>query len=77
MYVYSGGLIKSGWFGGIDRSGAVKGFDPTSGAPTSSYDGDTQAQAAVAAVAYAICKGDKRRIQDFSRLDISGLVNAV
>jgi hypothetical protein len=76
MYVYGGGLIKTGWFGSVDRNRNVKGFDPASGAATS-YDGDLGAQAAVAAVAYAISKGDKRRVQDFSRLDISGIVNAV
>ncbi|HUS33278.1 MAG TPA: hypothetical protein VMZ53_32470 [Kofleriaceae bacterium] len=76
MYVYSGGLIKTGWLGGIDRNRGVKGFDPATGAPTP-YDGDLGAQAAVAAVAYAITKGDKRRVQDFSRVDISGIVNAV
>ena len=76
MYVYGGGLLKTGWFGSVSRSNAVKGFDPASGAATS-YDGDVGAQAAVAAVAYAISKGDKRRVQDFARLDISGIVNAV
>ncbi|HSD87161.1 MAG TPA: hypothetical protein VLB44_06585 [Kofleriaceae bacterium] len=73
VYVYSGGSLKSGWFGGIDRNGTTKGFNPMTGAATS-YDGDTQAQAAVAAVAYAIAKGDKRKVGDFSRLDITGLV---
>jgi hypothetical protein len=73
VYVYGGGSLKSGWFGGIDRSGTTKGFNPMTGAPTT-YDGDTQAQAAVAAVAYAIAKGDKRKVGDFSQLDITGLV---
>jgi hypothetical protein len=76
MYVYSGGTLKSGWFGGIDRNRVVKGFDPATGAATS-YDGDLGAQAAVAAVAYAISKGDIRRVQDFSRVDIAGVVNPV
>ena len=76
IYVYGGGLLKTGWFGSVNRSNVVKGFDPASGAATS-YDGDLGAQAAVAAVAYAISKGDKRRVQDFARLDISGIVNAV
>jgi hypothetical protein len=35
---------------------------------------DLQAQAAVAAVAYAIARGDRRRVQDFSSVDISGIV---
>lgn len=73
VYVYGGGKLKTGWFGGIDRNENVRGFDPSTGAPTA-YDGDLQAQAAVAAVAYAVTKGDIRRVQDFSRTDISGLV---
>jgi hypothetical protein len=48
------------------------GFDPATGAPKT-YDGEAQAQAAVAAMAYALT-GDLRRVQDFSRADISGLI---
>jgi len=35
---------------------------------------DRQAEAACTAVAHAIARGDERRVQDFSRVDISGLV---
>jgi hypothetical protein len=73
MYVLGGGKLKTGWFGGITRTGAVTGFDPTSGA-SSGYQGDAQAEAACTAIAYAIARGDLRRVQDFSRVDISGLV---
>jgi hypothetical protein len=77
MYVYGGGLLKTGWFGGIDRSAVVTGFDPATGASvpyTGDVQGDRQAEAACTAVAYAIARGDERRVQDFSRADISGLV---
>ena len=50
-------------------------FDPATGAPKS-YDGDTQAKAACAAVAYAIARGDLRAVQDFSRMDITGITVA-
>jgi len=73
MYVYGGGQLRTGWFGGIDRTGATTGFNPATGAPAT-YNGDLQAQAACAAVAYAIARGNLRAVQDFSRLDISGLV---
>jgi hypothetical protein len=73
MYVFGGGKLKTGWFGGVTRSGMVSGFDPATGAPTP-YNGDRQAQAACAAVAYAIARGDMRKVQDFSRMDISGLI---
>ena len=36
--------------------------------------GDAQAEAACTAEAYAIARGDQRRVSDFSRVDISGLV---
>jgi hypothetical protein len=73
VYVYGGGKLKTGWFGGIDRNGATTGFDPATGAPAP-YSGDLQAKAACAAVAYAIARGDRRAVQDFSRLDITGIV---
>jgi hypothetical protein len=75
IYVYGGGKLKTGWFGGVDRTGATTGFDPATGAPKA-YDGDLQAKAACAAVAYAIARGDLRAVQDFSRLDISGITAA-
>jgi hypothetical protein len=36
--------------------------------------GNRQAQAACAAVAYAIARGDMSKVRDFSRVDISGIV---
>jgi hypothetical protein len=73
VYVYGGGKLKTGWFGGISRTGAVQGFDPKTGAATT-YDGDRQAQATVAAVAYAVTRGDAKRTNDLVRMDISGLM---
>ena len=70
-----GGKLKTGWFGGIDRTGAVTGFDPATGA-AAAYDGDRQAKAACAAVAYAIARGDLRAVQDISRIDIAGITVA-
>jgi hypothetical protein len=74
VYIYGGGALKTGWFGGISRSGAVTGFDPKTGASTK-YDGDLQAQAAVGAVAYAVTR-DAKRTSDLVRMDISGLIAA-
>jgi hypothetical protein len=76
LYVYGGGKLKTGWFGSVAPNGAnatVQGFNPTSGT-AAPYDGDEQAQAAVGAVAYAVTRGDMRAVQDFTRLDISGIV---
>ena len=72
-YVWSGGSLKTGWFGSITKDGTVAGFDPATGMATK-YNGDLQAQAAVAATAYALTRGDLRRVQDFSRVDITGLI---
>ena len=38
------------------------------------YQRDVQARAAVAAVAYAITKGDTRRVGDFTNADITGII---
>jgi hypothetical protein len=73
MYVLGGGKLKTGWFGGITPNGTTTGFNPTTGASTA-YNGDLQAKAAVAAVAYAVTRGDMRAVQDFTRQDITGLV---
>jgi len=73
MFVLGAGKLRTGWFGGVEPSQAVTGFDPRTGLPAP-YDGDAQAEAACTAVAYAIARGDLRRVQDFSRVDITGLV---
>lgn len=73
LYVFGGGKLKTGWFGGVSRSGQVQGFNPTTGG-TADYDGDLQAQAAVGAIAYAVARGDKERVRDLVRVDFSGLV---
>jgi hypothetical protein len=75
VYVYGGGKLKTGWLGGVDRAGVATGFDPATGAAKPN-DGALQAKAACAAVAYAIARGDLRAVQDFSRMDISGIVVA-
>src|SRR5262249_3114796 len=73
MFVLGGGSLKTGWLGGIDRTGRVTGFDPATGAPKTA-DAGLQAQAAVAATAYAITRGDRRRVADFTSIDIGGIV---
>jgi hypothetical protein len=76
-YVLGGGLLKTGWFGGIDRNGGVRGFDPATG-NDAAYDGGAAARAATAAIAYAIARGDLRRVGDFaSGVNLTGITNAV
>jgi hypothetical protein len=77
LYVFGGGYLKTGWFGGVDDLGKVTGFDPATGTEIAGQASGTTAQAAAAAVAYAVAKGDMRRVQDFYRGGaIDGLVNA-
>jgi hypothetical protein len=75
VYAYGAGYLKTGWFGGITRNGDVTGFDPATGAEVP-YNGGNTMRAAAAAVAYAVARGDMRRVQDFvNGLDINGIVN--
>jgi hypothetical protein len=77
IYVLGNGYLKSGWFGGVQTDGSVKGFDPATGNENGNSSASTAA-AASAAVAFAIAKGDSRRIQDFARgVDINGIVQPV
>jgi hypothetical protein len=75
VYAYGAGYLKTGWFGGIDRQGAVTGFDPATGALVP-YNGNETMRAAAAAIAFAVARGDMRRVQDFvNGVDINGIVN--
>jgi hypothetical protein len=76
MYVMGNGLLKTGWFGGVYRDGTVKGFDPRTGAENDTGSRDLAAPAS-AAVAYAVAKGDARRVSDFSRQEIGGIVRPI
>ena len=77
MYVYGNGYLKTGWLGGIDAAGNVNGWDPATGNNVAGQASAVTANAASAAVAYAIAKGDMRRVQDFYRGgSIAGVINA-
>lgn len=65
-YVFGNGYLKTGWFGGITANGQVQGWDPTTGG-TSTLTSAQLAQPASAAIAYAVSKGDMRRVSDFYR----------
>ncbi|MCE9578726.1 MAG: hypothetical protein K8W52_36715 [Deltaproteobacteria bacterium] len=76
-YVLGNGLLKTGWFGGIDRGGGVKGFDPATGGEIA-FNGAQTAKAATAAIVYAIAKGDPRRVGDFAQgVNLNGITNPV
>ncbi len=56
----------------------VNGWDPATGNIVQGQGSGTTAMPAAAAAAYAVAKGDMRRVQDFYRgAAIDGVVNAV
>jgi hypothetical protein len=76
IYVMGNGFLKTGWFGGVKDQNSVDGFDPTTGAIATDQTSDKTANEAAAAVAYAVAKGDMRRVNDFYRgPGIDGIVN--
>jgi hypothetical protein len=78
MYVYGNGWLKTGWFGGITAGGAVNGFDPATGNAVPGQNSNVTTNAAAAAAAYAVAKGDLRRVQDFYRGGaITGIINPI
>lgn len=75
VYALGAGWLKTGWFGGVKRDGSVAGFDPSTGKDTPGQMSSQTAQSASAAIAYAVARGDMRRVNDFYRgVDIAGVV---
>ena len=73
IYVMGNGYLRTGWHGGVQADGSTRGFDPATGAENNAPASAT-ANAATAAIAYAIARGDSRAIQDFARgVDIKGI----
>jgi len=76
LYVMGNGHLKTGWFGGVRANGNTDGFDPTTGENAPGQQSNATSAAAGAAVAFAVAKGDMRRVQDFySGPSIKGIVN--
>jgi len=76
LYVMGNGYLKTGWFGGVKANGNTDGFDPTTGENVPNQQSNATSAAAGAAVAFAVAKGDMRRVQDFyNGPSIAGIVN--
>ncbi len=76
LYVMGNGHLKTGWFGGVRADGGTDGFDPTTGETIPNQQSNATSAAAGAAVAYAVAKGDMRRVLDFyNGPSIAGIVN--
>jgi hypothetical protein len=76
LYVMGNGYTKTGWFGGVKADGSILGFDPTTGNDVPNQPANTTSSSAGAAVAFAVAKGDRRRVEEFyTGLWISGIIN--
>ncbi len=76
LYVMGNGYLKTGWFGGVKANGSTSGFDPTTGAEVPNQQANATSDAAGAAVAFAVAKGDMKRVQEFyTGPAIDGIVN--
>ncbi len=74
VYALGAGHLRTGWHGGIDRNSTVTGFDPTTG-NNAQVSSNTTKEAASAAIAYAVARGDMRRVEEhYKGGDISGIV---
>src|SRR5581483_10500350 len=77
IFALGAGLLKSGWFGQVKGDGSVTTWNPTTGADMTGGTSASMSGPAGAAVLYAVCKGDMRRVQDFYRgVGIDGVINA-
>jgi hypothetical protein len=78
LYVMGGGYVKNGWYGGIDEKGKFSGFNPGTGADIDGQQSNVTTNAACAAVAYAVAKGNLQKVQEFYKgPSIEGIINKV
>ncbi|MEO5725492.1 MAG: hypothetical protein ABI134_21625, partial [Byssovorax sp.] len=76
LYVMGNGYLKTGWHGGVRADGSVDGFDPSTGKDMPGQPSDATSAAAGAAAAFAVSKGDMKRVRDFyTGPSIDGIVN--
>jgi hypothetical protein len=78
VYVLGNGALKTGWFGGIDRNGNVATWNPDTGAAVPGGSSNNVGAAAAATIAYAVAKGDLRRVNTFfSGSTLAGVTHPV
>jgi hypothetical protein len=75
VYVWGNGWLKTGWFGNLDAQGQLTTWDPNTGA-AGTMTSQALGTPAAAAVAYAVAKGDGRRVQDFNVTAPPGVIVA-
>ncbi len=78
IYVMGQGYLKEGWFGTVKPNGTVDGWDPQTGDNVVGQPASQTANAAGAAAAYAIARGDMNTVsQYYVGPPISGAINKV
>lgn len=76
IYAMGNGFLKTGWFGGIRADGSTDVFDAPTGNTVANGSSSSVSAQAGAAVAFAVAKGDMRRVEDFySGPALDGIVN--
>jgi hypothetical protein len=65
LFAMGNGWLKTGFFGDLDAQGNLTTWDPDTGKASTTMTSQSLGTPAAAAVAYAVAKGDARRIQDF------------
>jgi hypothetical protein len=77
VYAFGNGLLKTGWMGGVNGDGTISTFDPNTGNDVKGGNSGQMAAPAAASIAYAVAKGDARRLQDFGVTAPAGVTNLV
>jgi hypothetical protein len=75
LMVWGGGWLNTGWYGNLDASGNLTTWDPNTGG-TGTLTSQALGTPAASAVAYAVTKGDARRVQDFGGTAPPGVIVA-
>jgi hypothetical protein len=75
VMVWGSGWLKTGWFGNLDASGTLTTWDPNSGG-AGTLTSQALGTPAASAVAYAVTKGDARRVSDFGGTAPPGVIVA-
>ena len=70
-----GGYLKTGWFGDLSTSGQLSTWNPDTGAAVMGGNSAQMTVSATAAIAFAVARGDERRVQDFGVTVPAGAVN--
>ena len=74
MYVMGAGYTRTGWFGGVHLDGTTDGFDPATGNTIANQASQVTSTAAGAAVAYAVSKGNKNLVSQYTSVVYPGIV---